>query len=239
LVRLHSSIPCPVQRYVADINSSPLQESGKPLFKPISLTRIAVSEAEERHQLLQFLLLTRASVYVHLCARLLAAHDRRMHALLLARESARDAADDIAELELGLRALARRLPAAGLQDTAGECGAPAAAATPEPPPNARGRGDSDEEPVDAVGRRVAPAAARRRLDSLRAAAARSQERVLAAVKDAAGIGGAERMAAALREACELAEEVGRAQERLRRSARVTFDDSDAGGDSDVEPAGRD
>ena len=193
----------------------------------MSLVRIRCSFADDRRQLFQFLLAHRATRFARLSASIFAMHDRQENALLNMRQAVQECRSILSEVEHGLRSIA-----AGPSDVA------VVPDPAEPPPISRGGADEECAPavvsLRAAGRiERRRAMLQRRLDALGAEAEQARNQVLASAADVNDDGRAERVAAALRKACDVAEQVGRTRELLRLAERGQADsDSDGTEESD-------
>ena len=188
----------------------------------MSLVRIRCSFADDRRQLFQFLLAHRANRYARLCASIFAMHDRQENALLNMRQAVQECRSILSEVEHGLRSIA-----AGPSDVA------VVPDPAEPPPISRGGADEECAPavvsLRAAGRiERRRAMLQRRLDALGAEAEQARNQVLASAADVNDDDRAERVAAALRKACDVAEQVGRTRELLRLAERGQADSDSEG-----------
>ena len=188
----------------------------------MSLVRIRCSFADDRRQLFQFLLAHRATRFARLSASIFAMHDRQENALLNMRQAVQECRSILSEVEHGLRSIA-----AGPSDVA------VVPDPAEPPPISRGGADEECAPA-VVSLRAAGRIERRRemlqrrLDALGAEAEQARNQVLASAADVNDDGRAERVAAALRKACDVAEQVGRTRELLRLAERGQADSDSEG-----------
>ena len=149
-------------------------------------------------------------------------HDRQENALLNMRQAVQECRSILSEVEHGLRSIA-----AGPSDVA------VVPDPAEPPPISRGGADEECAPA-VVSLRAAGRIERRRemlqrrLDALGAEAEQARNQVLASAADVNDDGRAERVAAALRKACDVAEQVGRTRELLRLAERGQADSDSEG-----------
>ena len=195
----------------------------------MSLVRIRCSFADDRRQLFQFLLAHRATRFARLSASIFAMHDRQENALLNMRQAVQECRSILSEVEHGLRSIA-----AGPSDVAVMSPHKNVHSDPaEPPPISRGGADEECAPavvsLRAAGRiERRRAMLQRRLDALGAEAEQARNQVLASAADVNDDDRAERVAAALRKACDVAEQVGRTRELLRLAERGQADSDSEG-----------